>query len=60
MSRALATAATLASRANAGLDDIVGGRGDVRAFALMRVLFGAIVIRDLWPDVQIPAVLTCT
>ncbi|HEX6421880.1 MAG TPA: HTTM domain-containing protein [Acidimicrobiales bacterium] len=52
MRAALATPAALLARADAALDDVVGRRGDVRAIALMRVLFGAIVIRHLWPDVR--------
>lgn len=52
MNAALATPAALLARADAALDDVVGRRGDVRAIALMRVLFGAIVIRHLWPDAR--------
>jgi uncharacterized membrane protein YphA (DoxX/SURF4 family) len=36
---------------NRALEDLVARRADLRAMALMRVLFGAIVIRHLWPDV---------
>lgn len=40
------------SRLGTVLGDIVDRRGSLQAIALMRVLFGAIVIRHLWPDLR--------
>jgi uncharacterized membrane protein YphA (DoxX/SURF4 family) len=42
---------------SAVLDGIVRGWGSLRAMALMRLLFGLIVIRHLWPDLRAPVVL---
>jgi uncharacterized membrane protein YphA (DoxX/SURF4 family) len=39
-------------RPSAALDGIVDGWGSLRAIALMRLLFGVIVIRHLWPDLR--------
>jgi uncharacterized membrane protein YphA (DoxX/SURF4 family) len=48
----LASVASLPRRLDAWLDALVERRENLRSIALMRVLFGAIVIRHLWPDLQ--------
>lgn len=56
MSTTLDGISTWPARTNAKLDEIVQRRSDLRAIALMRMLFGAIVIRHLWPDLRAPVV----
>lgn len=45
-------AATGPVRVDRWLDEVLDRRASLRALALMRVLFGAIAIRHLWPDVR--------
>lgn len=41
---------------NRFLDRVVERQGDLRALAAMRMLFGVIVVRHLWPDLRAPVV----
>lgn len=48
----LLSVAHLAHRANSALDRTVERVASLRTIALMRLLFGAIVVRHLWPDLR--------